>query len=136
MNDHAHAEDESDAAGDVGAGDVGGDAGAAAAEPPGGGGGGGGGGGEGGAKNGGGGGGGGGGSGSGGSGGGSEVDVNSLTISKAKIGTSILGVRVGRIQFGVKLAQIKAMRPANVQTFGSQCLVSKRPKTEFYLCRR
>ena len=47
-----------------------------------------------------------------------------------------LRVRVPRIHIGDNLAQIKAMRLANVQTFGSQCLASKRPKIEFHLRRR
>ena len=45
-------------------------------------------------------------------------------------------VRVPRIHIGDNSAQIKAMRLADVQKFGPQCLASKRPKTEFYLCRR
>jgi hypothetical protein len=44
-------------------------------------------------------------------------------------------VRVPRIHIGDNLAQIKAMRLANVQTFGSQCFASKQSKKEIWLRR-
>jgi hypothetical protein len=62
---------------------------------------------------------------------------------KSKICKSILGMRVPRIQNGMvrvpcirigdNLAQIKANRLANVQTFGSQCFASKQSKKESWL---
>jgi hypothetical protein len=55
---------------------------------------------------------------------------------RVEIGVIRMQVRVPGIQIGNYLAQSRTMRLANVQTFGSQCLASKRPKTEFYLCRR
>jgi hypothetical protein len=45
------------------------------------------------------------------------AEVRFLSLSKAKIWTSILGVRAPRIRIGDNLAQIKVMRLANVQTF-------------------
>ncbi len=45
------------------------------------------------------------------------AEVRFLSLSKAKIWTSILGVRAPRIQIGDNLAQIKVMRLANDQTF-------------------
>jgi hypothetical protein len=68
---------------------------------------------------------------------------------KSKICTSILGVRVPRIQIDMvrvshiqigreiddNLAHKLAMHLANVQTLGSQCLASKQSKTEIWLRR-
>ena len=42
-----------------------------------------------------------------------------------EIGVTHMQVRVPQIQIGDNLAQSRAMRLVNVQTFGSQCLASK-----------
>ena len=42
-----------------------------------------------------------------------------------EIGVTRMQVRVPQIQIGDNLAQSRAMRLVNVQTFGSQCLASK-----------
>ena len=52
-----------------------------------------------------------------------------------EIGVPRMQVRVPRIHIGDNLAQIKAMRLANVQTFGSQCFASKQSKKEIWLRR-
>jgi hypothetical protein len=52
-------------------------------------------------------------------------------------GSFMYTVRVPHIQIGDYLAQIKAIRLANVQTFGSQCLASKQSSicaTDRYMC--
>ena len=78
----------------------------------------------------------GGGSGGGGGGGGSDGSGLMKPMLRLEIGVTRMQVRVPGIHIGDNSAQIKAMRIANVLTFGSQCLASKRPKTEFYLRRR
>jgi len=72
----------------------------------------------------------------GGSGGGSGGGGLMKPMVRLEIGVTHMQVRVPRIHIGDNSAQIKLMRLANVQTFGSQCLASKRSKTEFYLRRR
>jgi hypothetical protein len=72
----------------------------------------------------------------GGGGGGGSDGGGLRPMVRLEIEVTHMQVRVTRVQIGNNLAQSRAMRLANVQTFGSQCLVSKRPKTEFYLRRR
>jgi hypothetical protein len=75
----------------------------------------------------------GGGSDGGGGGGGSDDGGLMRPMVRLEIGVTRMQVRVTRLQLGNNLVQSRAMRLANVQTFGPQCLASKRPKTEFYL---
>jgi hypothetical protein len=72
----------------------------------------------------------------GGGGGGSDCGGLMKPMVRLEIGVTRMHIRVPRIHIGDNSAQIKAMHLANVQTFGTQCLASKRPKTEFYLHRR
>jgi hypothetical protein len=81
------------------------------------------------------GGGGGGGSDGGGVGGGSDGGGYVERARGEEIGVTRMQVRVPRIHIGDNLAQIKAMRLANVQTFGSQCFASKQSKKEIWLRR-
>ena len=68
----------------------------------------------------------GGGSDGGGGGGGSDGGGLMKPMVRLEIGVTCMQVRVPRIHIGDNSAQIKAMCLANVQTFGSQCLASKR----------
>ena len=72
----------------------------------------------------------------GGDGGGSSNGGGLRPKVRLEIEVTRMQLRVTPVQIGDNLAQSRAMRLVNVQTFGSQCLASKRPKTEFYLCRR
>ncbi len=72
----------------------------------------------------------------GGGGGSSDGGGLMMPMVRLEIGVTHMQVRVTQVKLGNNLAQSRAMHLANVQTFGSQCLVSKCPKTEFYLCRR
>jgi hypothetical protein len=69
----------------------------------------------------------------GGGGGGGSDGGGLRPMVRLEIEVTHMQVRVTRVQIGDNLAQCRAMRLANVQTFGSQCLASIRPKTEFYL---
>ena len=73
------------------------------------------------------------GGGGGGGSGGSDGSGLMRPMVRLEIGGTRMQVKVTRLQLGNNLVQSRAMCIANVQTFGSQCLASKRPKTEFYL---
>ena len=60
------------------------------------------------------------------------VNYSTDSLLEARI---TLRVRVPHIHIGDNLAQIKAMRLLNVQTFGSQCFASKQSKKEIWLRR-
>ncbi len=76
-----------------------------------------------------------GGSDGGGGGGGSDGGGYVERARGEEIGVTRMQVRVPRIHIGDILAHIKAMRLANVQTFGSQCFASKQSKKEIWLRR-
>jgi hypothetical protein len=82
-------------------------------------------------------GGGGGGGGDGGGGGGGSDGGGLRTEVRVEIGVTHMKERVPHKEIGDYLPQSRAMRLANVQTFGSQCLASKQTSicaTDLFVC--